>query len=127
MQQIGNERSDAATILQARWALAMINYHRGEFVTARDLYEQCVQEPAHRQTGSAVAAEDPYCTALGYLANTLAYLGYFDQARSRANEGLVEAGRLQHAHTLVVNLCCMCWVASLANSPQEVRLHAEDK
>jgi predicted ATPase/class 3 adenylate cyclase len=126
MQQIGNERSDAATILQARWALAMINYHRGEFVTARDLYEQCVQEPAHRQTGSAVAAEDPYCTALGYLANTLAYLGYFDQAGSRANEGLVEARSLQHAHTLVGNLCCMCWVASLANSPHEVRRHAEE-
>jgi predicted ATPase len=127
MQQIGDERSDAATILQARWSRAMIHYHRGEFLAARDLFEQCLQEPVRRQIGYALAAEDPYCTALGYLANTLAYLGYFDQARSRANEGLVEAGRLQHAHTLVVNLCCMCWVASLANSPQEVRLHAEDK
>jgi tetratricopeptide (TPR) repeat protein len=126
MQQIGNERSDVATILQARWSRAMIHYHRGEFVAARDLYEQCLQEPAHRQTGSALAAEDPYCTAMGYLANTLAYLGYFDQARSRANEGLVEARRLQHAHTLTGNLCCMCWVASLANSPVEVRRHAEE-
>ena len=125
MQQIGDERSDAATILQARWMRAMIQYHRGEFVAARDLFEQCLQEP-HRQTYSALAAEDPYCTALGYLANTLAYLGYFDQARSRANECLVEARRLQHAYTLTVNLCCMCWVASLANLPHEVRRHAEE-
>jgi predicted ATPase len=126
MQQIGDERSDAATILQARWTRATIYYHRGGFAAARDLYEQCLQEPAHRLTGSALAAEDPYCTALGYLANTLAYLGYFDQARSRANECLVEARRLQHPYTLAVNLCCMCWVASLANSPQEVRRHAEE-
>jgi predicted ATPase len=63
---------------------------------------------------------------LGYLANTLAYLGYFDQAQSRANEGLVEARRLQHAHTLAANLCCMCWVASIANSPHQVRLYAEE-
>ena len=90
MQQIGDERSDAATIVQARWMRAMTHYHRGEFVAARDLFEQCLQEPAHRQTGSALTAEDPYCTALGYLANTLAYLGYFDQARSRANEALLK-------------------------------------
>jgi hypothetical protein len=95
MQQIGDERSDAATILLARWMRAMTHYHRGEFVTARDLFEQCLQEPAHRQTGSALTAEDPHCTALGYLANTLAYLGYFDQARSRANEGLAEALRIR--------------------------------
>jgi hypothetical protein len=65
MQQIGDERSDAATILLARWMRAMTHYHRGEFVTARDLFEQCLQEPAHRQTGSALTAEDPHCTALG--------------------------------------------------------------
>src|SRR5262249_13069028 len=94
----------------------------------RHLFEQChgLQEPAHRQALSALAAEDPYCSMLGYLAATLAYLGYFDQARSRGNDCLVEARRLQHAYTLVMNLCCMCWVASIATSPDEVQPHDED-
>ena len=127
-QRIGEERSDAATILHGRWLRAMTHYHRGEFVAARDLFEQChgLQEPAHRQALSALAAEDPYCSMLGYLAATLAYLGYFDQARSRGNDCLVEARCLQHAYTLVMNLCCMCWVASIANSPHEVQPHAEE-
>ena len=37
---------------------------------------------------------------LTYLAVTLAYLGYIDQARSRMDEALSEARRLGHAHTL---------------------------
>jgi hypothetical protein len=45
---------------------AMTYYHRGDFVAARELFEQCLLEPAHRQAWSALAAEDPYCTAMGY-------------------------------------------------------------
>ena len=35
---------------------------------------------------------------------TLAYLGYLDQARSRLDEALSEARRLEHAHTLATVL-----------------------
>jgi tetratricopeptide (TPR) repeat protein len=63
---------------------------------------------------------------LGYLATTLAYLGYFDQARSRANERMLEARRLKHAHTLEFNLLFMCWVASLANSSHDALQCAEE-
>jgi tetratricopeptide (TPR) repeat protein len=92
---------------------------------ARELFEQChgLQEPAHRQAHSALTAEDWYCLMLAYLATTLAYLGYFDQARSRANEGLLDARRLQHAYTLEINLHFTCWVASLADSPHEASPH----
>ena len=69
---------------------------------ARALFEQChgLREPAVRQTLSELTAEDGYSVMLGYLGITLAYLGYFDEARSKANEGLLEARRLQHAYTL---------------------------
>ena len=40
-----------------------------------------------------------------YLALTLAYLGYIDQARSRMDEALSEARRLGHVHTLAHVLC----------------------
>ena len=71
-------------------------------------------------------AADWYCLRLGYLAATLAYLGYFDQARSLANEGLVEARRLQHAHTLEFNLHFMCLVALLANLSHDTRPYVEE-
>jgi hypothetical protein len=95
---------------------------------ARALFEQChgLREPAVRQTLSELTEEDGYSVMLGYLGITLAYLGYFDEARSKANEGLLEARRLQHAYTLTFCLLFMCEVASLANLPQEVRRHAEE-
>ena len=55
-------------------------------------------DPAHRTVGGL--SFDPYAAMLAYLALTLAYLGYIDQARSRMDEALSEARRLRHAHTL---------------------------
>jgi hypothetical protein len=63
---------------------------------------------------------------LGYLALTLGYLGYFDQARSRVDEGLSEARRLQHVHTLGASLLFKCWVSTIANLTHETRQHADE-
>jgi hypothetical protein len=60
------------------------------------------------------------------LGNNLAYLGYFDQARSRAKEGEVEARRHQHNYAVAFGLLFRCRVAWLANSDDEVRRHADD-
>jgi hypothetical protein len=37
---------------------------------------------------------------LGYSSVNVAYLGYLDQARARADEGVLEARRLRHFYTL---------------------------
>jgi tetratricopeptide (TPR) repeat protein len=126
IEQIGDERNDAATILWRRYMRGITHFFLGDFVSARDLFEQCQGLQAHRQAYSTLTAQDLYSTMLGYLAAIFAYLGYFDQARSCANEGLLEARRIQHAHTMVFNLTIMCLVASLSNSPHEVWLHAEE-
>ncbi len=60
-----------------------------------------------------------------YLAVTLAYLGYLDQARSRLYEALSEARRLEHAHTLATVLVVANWVESITGSP-ELQQHAEE-
>src|SRR5205807_1952252 len=111
-----------------RYIRGISNFWRGEFAAARDLFEQChgLREPVHRQASSALAAEDLYSMMLGYSAMTLAYLGHFDQARSRANDALVEARGLRHAYTVAICLVCMCLVAALANLPHEVRRYAEE-
>jgi class 3 adenylate cyclase/predicted ATPase len=128
MEQIGDARESAATLLQGRLYRGIVHFWLGEFAAARALFEQChsLREPAIRQTLSELTAEDSYAVMLGFLGITLASLGYFDQGRSRANEGLLEARRLQHAYTVAFCLMFECWVALLANLPHEVRRYAEE-
>ena len=89
----------------------------GEFVAARALLERCMglADPAHRTIGGL--SFDPYAVMLAYLALTLAYLGYIDQARSRMDEALSEARRLRHVHTLAHVLCLANWLDWLTGSP----------
>src|SRR5204863_7635854 len=70
-------------------------------------------------------SDDLYATLLAYLANTLAYLGYIDQARLRLNEALSAARQLRHAPTLALVLSWANWMESITRSP-EARLHAEE-
>ncbi len=69
--------------------------------------------------------EDPYSSMLAYLAMTLAYLGYIDQARSRMEEALSEARRLRHVHSLALVLLFANWIDVLTCSP-ELQRHAEE-
>jgi class 3 adenylate cyclase/tetratricopeptide (TPR) repeat protein len=128
MEQIGDARNNAAELLQGRFYHGIVRFFLGDFSAARALFERCdgLREPAVRRALSELTAEDGYSVMLGYLGITLAHLGYFDQARSRASEGLLEARRLQHAYTLAFCLVFKCWVASVANLPDEVRQHSEE-
>jgi tetratricopeptide (TPR) repeat protein len=128
MEQIGDARNNAAELLQGRFYHGIVRFFLGELSAARALFERCdgLREPAVRQALSELTAEDGYSVMLGYLGITLAHLGYFDQARLRASEGLLEARRLQHAYTLAFCLVFKCWVASVANLPDEVRQHSEE-
>ena len=72
-------------------------------------------DPAHRTVGGL--SVDPYAAMLAYLALTLAYLGYIDQARSRMDEALSEARRLGHVHTLAHVLVIANWIDWLTRSP----------
>jgi tetratricopeptide (TPR) repeat protein len=63
-------------------------------------------------------AYDPYAMVLIFLAVTLAYLGYVDQARSRINQALSEGRRLGRAHTLVHGLNLANWIDWLTRAPE---------
>jgi predicted ATPase len=128
LEQIGGEQDNTAALLQGRLYRGISYYWLGEFERARKLFEQChgLGEPAIRQTLSGRTAEDCYSFMLGYLGSTLSYLGYFEQARSCVNEGVLQARRLQHAYTLGFCLLFEGYVAVLASSPYEVRRHAEE-
>ena len=129
IEEIGKARSTAAALLHGRLYRGIVHLFLGELDIARTLFEQChdLGEPAHRKASLAITAEDGYSIMLAYLAVTLAHLGYFDQARSRANQALVEARGLQHTYTLAFCLGFPCWIAWVANQPHEVRRHADEE
>ncbi len=118
MQQRGEAQNDLVALLLGRFYHGISRFFLGEFETARVLFEQChkLRDPALRRDLSKIVAEDCYSVMLGYSSITLAYLGYFDQARARADEGLLEARRLGHAHTLAFCLLFEGWTNSVANT-----------
>ena len=117
LEQIGEARNDAAAQLLGRYVHGVTRFYLGEFVAARAVLERCMglADPAHRTIGGL--SFDPYAAMLTYLALTLAYLGYIDQARSRMDEALSEARRLRHVHTLAHVLDFANWIDWLTRSP----------
>jgi class 3 adenylate cyclase/tetratricopeptide (TPR) repeat protein len=125
IEEIGEARSDIRIQLRGRCSNGQTRYYLGELVAARSLLERCygLGDPARRAIGAGMA--DDYAAMLVYLASSLAYLGYMDQARSRLNEALSEARRLRHAHTLAVVLVMAGGIEVFTSSP-EIREHAEE-
>ena len=126
MEKIGEARNDVRAQLVGRRANGLTRLYLGEFVAARALLERChgLADPAHRGSGAGLS-DDPYAMMLAYLAVTLAYLGYIDQARSRLDEALSEARRLRHAQTLADVLILASWIEWITGSP-EMQRYAEE-
>jgi class 3 adenylate cyclase/tetratricopeptide (TPR) repeat protein len=121
LEKIGEAWNDATPKLLGRVLQGVNRFWLGEFVAARTLLEQCMglADPAHRAIGGL--AFDPYAETLAYLAGTLGYLGYIDQARSRMDEALSEGHR--HVHTLGDVLSLATWLNYFTASPM---VHAEE-
>jgi tetratricopeptide (TPR) repeat protein len=114
LERIGDARNDAAAQLLGRSSQGATRLLRGEFVAARAVLERCIglADP-HR----AIQGVDPYLMALAFLALTIAYLGYIDQARSRMDEALWEGRRLRHGLTLAHVLMQANYVDWVTRSP----------
>jgi class 3 adenylate cyclase/tetratricopeptide (TPR) repeat protein len=106
MEQIAKDRSDSALSLVAHSHHGYSRFYLGEFVAARTLFEQCagLSDSAQRGFFEGVTSEDPHAITLAYLAWTLTYMGFIDQARSWLDGPLSEARQRKHAYALVVAL-----------------------
>jgi tetratricopeptide (TPR) repeat protein len=126
IEKIGETRNEVATQLLGCRTQGASRCFLGEFVATRALLERGIglSDPAHRAIGAG-QSDDPYAAMLGYLALTLAYLGYIDQARLRLDEALADAGRLKHASTLATVLLRANWMESLTCAP-ELQRRAEE-
>jgi DNA-binding SARP family transcriptional activator/class 3 adenylate cyclase/tetratricopeptide (TPR) repeat protein len=94
----------------------------GEFVTAHALFERCLLNVPEDSVWPAAPAAVTHV----YLAQSLACLGYIDQAQVQTNQALAEAYRLQHAHALAHVLTLACYAEWFAGWPHDAHRHAEE-
>jgi tetratricopeptide (TPR) repeat protein len=117
IEKIGKARNNTAAQLFSRFLQGASRLQLGDFVAARALLERSMDlaDPAHRPIGQVPA--DSYAGALAFLAMTLAYLGYLDQARSRMDEALSEARQRGRVLTLVLVLDYADLLNGITGSP----------
>jgi class 3 adenylate cyclase/tetratricopeptide (TPR) repeat protein len=123
VEEAGEARSDVTLQWMGCWASGFTRLHLGDVVDARALLERChgLADPALRSG----EASHLYAFTLAYLALTLAFLGYVDQARSRLNEALSEARQLRHALAKAEVLSAASIVELIIRSP-EMQRHGEE-
>jgi hypothetical protein len=123
VEKIGEARNDVTMQWMSRWASGFTRLHMGDLVAARALLEWChgLADPALR--GGEVRSLRAFMPAC--LAQTLAYLGYLDQARSRLNEALSEARQLRNALPKAEVLLAASTVDFFTGSP-EMHRHSEE-
>jgi predicted ATPase len=88
IEKIGAARNDTATRVYGRYVNAIIRFHLGEFLAAREFFERYrgMNDPAHRTVYSGLIAEDPH-TVIVRLAradpNVFGLLSRWLRTRSR--------------------------------------------
>ena len=98
------ERSqDRSELMDAHLATGMTLFHQGRFAAARDHLERGVAlyRPEDDKPHLVTHGQDPGAFCLSYLAYTLWFLGYPDQASARAEMALDVARRSAHAFSHV--------------------------
>jgi predicted ATPase/class 3 adenylate cyclase len=106
---LGQRLQDPARLHQAYYALGNTLFHSGEFSAACDYLKRsmALYEP-QRQHAHAVQNTGVVC--LSYLAWTLWYLGYPEQALQKNREALNLAEELTHPYSLAFALNFSAWL-----------------
>jgi predicted ATPase len=121
MERIGKARNDLPVQLVGRDFRGLACCCLGDFAVARELLERChglADITACISASGGLALADMHAVMLAHLAETLAYLGFVDRARSRLNEALAEARRLAHAFTLAHVLAWATLISWATRSPE---------
>src|SRR5262249_19658255 len=95
-----------ASLLVAHWALGVILFYLGEFVSAREHAEQgiALYNAQQYDPHAFLYGQDPGTGCLGHVAQALWMLGYPDQAQQRSHGALALARELSHPYDVVFAL-----------------------
>jgi adenylate cyclase len=126
--RLAQSRDDSGSLLQAHYALGMTHYRQGKFVTARAHLEKCQALYDSRQHFSHTlfyGGSDPGVGAHCFMAWTLWYLGYADQALEQGRAAETLAQSLAHPYSQAFALNFVAWVHKLRREVVDTRAHAE--
>jgi tetratricopeptide (TPR) repeat protein len=125
---LGTERNDPVwTVLGCRIS-GVTCFWLGEPIAARDYLEQglLLYDPAHHSSYAELTVDDTHIVMLTYLAFTLLWLGYLDQARAKREAALAEARLLSRAFTLAHSLAIATEAEAIVVGPSGALLHADE-
>ena len=99
---LAQRAENAALRMEAHRALGSTLLFRGEFTLARAHLEQAsaLYDPQQHRSHAFVYAGDPEVVCLSYLAWTLWFLGYPDQALQSSHKALTLAQELPHPYSM---------------------------
>ena len=108
---MAQRQQDPALLLEAHRALGQAMFHRGEFVRAREHFEQgiALYDPQQHRSHAFAYAGNPKVVCLDNASISLWYLGYSDQAVKRSHEAITLAQQVAHPFSLAHAL----WFAAL--------------
>jgi DNA-binding SARP family transcriptional activator/predicted ATPase len=128
-QLLGLARSeqDPVLLVEGRYVLGVTLFWQGEFVPSREQLELAIAQydPQKHPIHIAWYAQDPAVVCLVRLANVLWHLGYPDQALAKAQEALVMARELAHAHSLAYVLNWAAWLHTHLGDASLAEEHAD--
>jgi adenylate cyclase len=102
ISELAQSEPDPTHLLIANWTLGITNVHLAEFTRAREQLEQAIEryDPGRQEQLTYLYGQNPGVTCLLYLAITLWFLGYPDQARDMCHMALDLATDAQHDFSL---------------------------
>ncbi len=118
-------QKDPALLLSVHDTLGIILFHLGELAPARGHLEQGIALYDPQKHHSHAFVQDPGVVCLSYMAFTLWFLGYADQALERIHEALTLAQEMSHPHSLAYALGCAAIVYQLCRKVQTAQERAE--
>jgi tetratricopeptide (TPR) repeat protein len=125
--RLGQRLNDPAILVPAYHAMAVPMFYAGEFDAARDHLQQGLQfynREAHLTLGQLYGF-DPGVTCLCWLAWTLWYLGYPDQALQAGEAACARAKEVEHPLSLAYALQYLSRVHQFRRDRESVKSTAE--
>ena len=128
MEILGQEGGNTTASLIAKEEHGISCFWRGDFDTARALFERChgLNEPAHRAMSNAWSVQDQYNQTLIYLAAATAFLGHVAEGRARLSEALTHAKELKHPFTSAFALSVAAIFESIVGSHRAAERYAAE-
>jgi DNA-binding SARP family transcriptional activator len=119
---------DQVLLVEAEYVLGIASFWQGDLAEARQHFEQAVAQYSadHRVRHLVDYGQDPKVICLSRLANTLWFLGEFDDAWRSAETALAIAKEIGHLHTRATALMFATLLGIEARDDDRVRVFAAD-